>query len=175
MREAWVQFLGWEDPLEEDVVTLVFLPGESHGQRSLAGYSLWGRKEPGRTERLSIAQALCYSLIYRQKEKENLKHSMVVCSVLEVHTGCNGISELEVRRVQWRRNFQFKDSSDLAKLNNSLTNMEMTHSCERAGGKSEFVSQRQWNRQQAPLRILRVRNEETAAGWPVPVLGLGLS
>ena len=25
--------------------TLVFLPGKSHGQRSLAGYSLWGRKE----------------------------------------------------------------------------------------------------------------------------------
>ena len=24
--------------------TPVFLPGESHGQRSLVGYSLWGRK-----------------------------------------------------------------------------------------------------------------------------------
>ena len=30
--------------------TPVFLPGESHGERSLAGYSLWGRKEPGMTE-----------------------------------------------------------------------------------------------------------------------------
>ena len=29
-----------EDPLEEDLPTPVFLPGESHGQRSLAGYSL---------------------------------------------------------------------------------------------------------------------------------------
>ena len=28
----------------------VFLPGESHGQRSLAGYSPWGRKESGTTE-----------------------------------------------------------------------------------------------------------------------------
>ena len=27
--------------------TLVFLPGESHGQRSLAGYSPWGCKEFG--------------------------------------------------------------------------------------------------------------------------------
>ena len=26
-------------------LTLVFLPGESHGQRSLAGYSLWSSKE----------------------------------------------------------------------------------------------------------------------------------
>ena len=31
-------------------LTLVSLPGESHGQRSLAGYSLWGRKESDSTE-----------------------------------------------------------------------------------------------------------------------------
>ena len=30
--------------------TPVFLPGESHEQRSLVGYSLWGRKEPDTTE-----------------------------------------------------------------------------------------------------------------------------
>ena len=30
--------------------TLVFLPGESHGQRSLEGYSLQGRKESDMTE-----------------------------------------------------------------------------------------------------------------------------
>ena len=29
------------------------LPGELHGQRSLAGYSPWGRKESDMTERLS--------------------------------------------------------------------------------------------------------------------------
>ena len=32
--------------------TPVFLPGESHGQRSLAGYSPWGHKELDTTERL---------------------------------------------------------------------------------------------------------------------------
>ena len=32
--------------------TPVLLPGESHGQRSLVGYSPWGRKEPDTTERL---------------------------------------------------------------------------------------------------------------------------
>ena len=37
---------GREDPLEEEMQpTPVFLPGESHGQRSLAGYSLWDCKE----------------------------------------------------------------------------------------------------------------------------------
>ena len=33
--------------------TPVFLPGEAHGQRSLAGCSPWGRKESDTTERLS--------------------------------------------------------------------------------------------------------------------------
>ena len=47
------QSLGREDPLEEGMAThSVFLPGESHGQRSLAGYSPWGCccKESDRTE-----------------------------------------------------------------------------------------------------------------------------
>ena len=46
MQEIWVQFLGQEDPGEEGMATTpVFLPGESHEQRSLAGYSPWGHKE----------------------------------------------------------------------------------------------------------------------------------
>ena len=37
--------LGWEDPLEEGMEpTPAFLPGESHGQRSLVGYSPQGHK-----------------------------------------------------------------------------------------------------------------------------------
>ena len=36
----WVRSLGREDPLEEAwQPSPVFLPGESHGQRSLAGYN----------------------------------------------------------------------------------------------------------------------------------------
>ena len=33
--------------------TPIFLPGGSHGQRSLVGYSLWGCKESDTTERLN--------------------------------------------------------------------------------------------------------------------------
>ena len=33
--------------------TPVFLPGESHGQGSLEGYSPWGRKESDMTEQLN--------------------------------------------------------------------------------------------------------------------------
>ena len=40
MQETQVRSLGQEDLLEEGMATaLVFLLGESHGQRSLAGYS----------------------------------------------------------------------------------------------------------------------------------------
>ena len=44
-QEMWVRFLGQQDPLgEKRQPTPVFLPGESHGQRNLAGYSPWGQK-----------------------------------------------------------------------------------------------------------------------------------
>ena len=35
--------------------TPVFLPGKSHGQRCLAGYSLWDRKELDMTELLTFS------------------------------------------------------------------------------------------------------------------------
>ena len=35
--------------------TPVFLPGESHGQRSLTAYSPWGCKELDTTERLTLS------------------------------------------------------------------------------------------------------------------------
>ena len=38
--------------------TLVFLPGESHGQRSLADCSPWGHKESDTTERLNWITAI---------------------------------------------------------------------------------------------------------------------
>ena len=51
MYETWVQSLGWEDSLEEGMATRSsVLPGDSHGQRGLAGYSPWGCKELGMNE-----------------------------------------------------------------------------------------------------------------------------
>ena len=56
VQETWVRSLGQEDPLEKEMV--IFLPGEFHGQRSLAGYSPWGRKESDKTERLTLSLSL---------------------------------------------------------------------------------------------------------------------
>ena len=45
VQETRVQFLGQEDSWRRKrQPTPVFLPGESHGQRRLAGYSPWGHK-----------------------------------------------------------------------------------------------------------------------------------
>ena len=55
MWENWVRSLGQEDPLEMEMVTTpVFLPGETHGQRGLAGYSPKCLKELDTTTQLSI-------------------------------------------------------------------------------------------------------------------------
>ena len=51
MQETGVQSLGLEDPWRREwQPTLVFLPGELHGWRSLEGYSPWGHKESDTTE-----------------------------------------------------------------------------------------------------------------------------
>ena len=54
MQETQVWSLREEDPLEEETEsTPVFVPGESHGWRSLAGYTPWGRKELGMSDKES--------------------------------------------------------------------------------------------------------------------------
>ena len=61
MMETQVRSLSWKDPLEKGMTaTPVFLPGESHGQRSLTGYNPWGCRESDTTERLSLSLSLSY-------------------------------------------------------------------------------------------------------------------
>ena len=56
MQETWLQSLDREDPLEKVMATYFsFLPEESHGQRSMVGYSLWGHKESDTTEQLMLS------------------------------------------------------------------------------------------------------------------------
>ena len=60
-QETEVQSLGLEDPLEQEMATYsVFLPGESQGERGLAGYSPWARKESDTMERLSTHAFIPY-------------------------------------------------------------------------------------------------------------------
>ena len=58
-QDSRVQSLSREDPLRRDWhPTPVFSPGESHGQRSLVGYSPWGHRQSDRTERLTLSSHL---------------------------------------------------------------------------------------------------------------------
>ena len=45
--DPWVRKIPWRRAWQP---TPVFLPGESHGQKSQVGYSSWGHKELGMTE-----------------------------------------------------------------------------------------------------------------------------
>ena len=45
--DPWVRKIPWRRKWQS---TPVFLPGKSHGQKSLVGYSPWGRKESDITE-----------------------------------------------------------------------------------------------------------------------------
>ena len=56
VQKTGVLSLGEEDPWGRKwQTTPVFLSGESHGQRSLLGYSPWGRKELNVTEQLMLS------------------------------------------------------------------------------------------------------------------------
>ena len=70
--DPWVGKIPWRRAWQP---TLAFLPGESHGQRSLAGYSLWGRKELDMTEHFPLSITL-----------STAKKGAVPCADLTVHT-----------------------------------------------------------------------------------------
>ena len=47
VENPWVGKIIWRRKWQS---TPIFLPGKSHGQRSLAGYNPWGRKESDTSE-----------------------------------------------------------------------------------------------------------------------------
>ena len=54
-RQTWAQSLGQEIPWRREWLPIpVFLPGESHGQRSLVGYSQWDHQESDMTGWLTL-------------------------------------------------------------------------------------------------------------------------
>ena len=68
-----VQSLGWEDSLEaHGNPAPVFLPGESHGRRSLVGRSPRGRKSRTRLSDFT------FTFHFRALEKEMATHSSIL-------------------------------------------------------------------------------------------------
>ena len=60
--------------------TPVFLPGKSHGQRRLVGYSPWGCKELDMTE---VTEHACMQCVYVH---DSVLDSSDLCSVLNTDT-----------------------------------------------------------------------------------------
>ena len=72
-QEIQVQSLGQEDSLEKKMATHSrILAWKINGQRSLAGYSLWGCKELDMTEWLSTAQTSSGDHFVMNKNIESL-------------------------------------------------------------------------------------------------------
>ena len=87
--DPWVRKISWRRSWQP---VPVFLPGESHGQRNLAGYGPWGRKESEMTE--ATQQSTPQTLWYSSLQKVDLYFSPLM-------------SLLPSSRVQKRENSNF--------------------------------------------------------------------
>ena len=106
------RFPGWRERLP----TPVFVPGKSHGQRSLAGYSPWGRKGSDTTERLTLFFTFYGSwlapYIVRSKRCWQLKewtcHASTPRLIYDL-LGC-----YPVKRLEWGQNGEDQSVSSVA-------------------------------------------------------------
>ena len=93
-RRCGFNLLGQEDPLEEDrQPTSVFLPGESHGQRTLVGYSPWGCKE------LDMTEHICTGLTFLTPESDE-REMPCACSLI-LHLGGTCSNALPADLLVW--------------------------------------------------------------------------
>ena len=67
---------------KEMAITPVFLPGKSHGQTSLVGYSPWGHKESDTTEQLTWKKINFHVLFYFFKESNRCCSVQFSCLVV---------------------------------------------------------------------------------------------
>ena len=73
-----LSFIFYKEQMLPITITNVFLPGKSHGQRSLVGYSPWGHKESDMTERLHF-HFLFFTIIKAKTNNGAFKDSIVAC------------------------------------------------------------------------------------------------
>ena len=65
--DPWVGKIPWRRRWQP---TPVFLPRESHGQRSLVGYSPWGGKELDASEQLKMKKKILFKKASGESKKE---------------------------------------------------------------------------------------------------------
>ena len=103
MQETWALSLGQEDPLEKGMAThSSILPGEFHGQRSLAGYSPWGWKASGMTGWLILSLFTHYVPDTLLRASYILNHLIITTTICDkyyyyLHFTNKDIKEKEVQ------------------------------------------------------------------------------
>ena len=74
MQETLVQSLGQEGPLEKEMATTpAFLPGKSHGQGNLAGYSPWSLQRVGHNLEAEHVLMCAYNIMMAPIESRQYK------------------------------------------------------------------------------------------------------
>ena len=74
--DPWVRMIPWG---RKHQPTPVFLPGKFHGQRSLAGYSPWGRKE------LDVTECMCmWACAHTHTHTHTHTHELALATLLLV-------------------------------------------------------------------------------------------
>ena len=91
MQEMWVQFLGWEDPLENKwQPTPVFLPKKAHGQREEPdGLQSLGLKESDTTLPVKSSKMFLVCLFLSEKitceDKLHFPQSSAACIQIKLY------------------------------------------------------------------------------------------
>ena len=101
-QEMQFPSLGWEDPLEEEMATCSsILAGESHGQRSLEGYSPRGPKELDRIEH-PCTHTLGCGLCVKKAERQRIDALELWCfgKTLESPLDCKEIQSVHPKGDQ---------------------------------------------------------------------------
>ena len=80
IQDMWVRSLGQEDPLEEETaIHYSILPDQSHGQRSLVGYSSKDCKELNMIEQLHLhtryKMKILWKKVHLKKKKRKSTYS----------------------------------------------------------------------------------------------------
>ena len=75
--DPWAGKIPWRRTWQP---TPVFLPGESHGQRSLEGYSPWGHKELDMTEHSTAQRGNSAGVTFIHRESHLRTKDCLVCS-----------------------------------------------------------------------------------------------
>ena len=111
--DPWVGKIPWRRGRSP---TPVFLPGESHGQRSLGGYSPWDYKESDMTEQLHSPTP--YKLTARSNQNciavcrsTQNQQDIHLCSCFSIVTALN-----EIEAMHWAPVFQTVFSRDYGKV-----------------------------------------------------------